>query len=604
MNTSGGNLRRTEQSPVLRSTEEDGGMQYDSNFSRIEELIKRNTFSREEISHLMEVLNSRVENVGDKQISSSNAGGDTQLVSWTNEIQRTPSQEKPEDIHRTMVDSFREKPDKIVQIPVGVSASPIDIARAYMAGRTSEGGQDLYNPTSKRERAQTSYEFARKPLLPSASPKPSICWPGSMAHERHSYATPQSQRTRHSLHDFPRTPYSRTVLSKSTTKFQTDSEYANTSTPIQGSSTSTYGQVKSRGETADVYGSVGPIRRIRNRFASEVRPRGSILMSSRNESPKMATPKVFGGFLPSSEKNLELGETSGTPKYWSGDNVLDSSDRAISNSDISSSQSQAVKKILEHLDRNKPNPKEKEAETKLATPWRSSTDATKTIHEENIGGVASHKSKFLPNFHEKSMDEAKDAVNENSKASSSFFAGSSIAPGAKATSIFGLKGTTGLVENKSNETSTNMNFFRSQTINGQDSKIVAGTTSQDFPKSHGNNKPLLKSISVNKAFLQSVPSENGPSFTFPVSASAGGGFAEPPTPSITPSSSQPIGGAGPTVPSYTFATEKSTPRLVFSFPSTSNASAQNDGSDIKFNFGSDKKTRLSFSSFGKDEICY
>ncbi|EYU34995.1 hypothetical protein MIMGU_mgv1a009613mg [Erythranthe guttata] len=330
---------------------------------------------------------------------------------------------------------------KIVQIPVGVSASPIDIARAYMAGRTSEGGQDLYNPTSKRERAQTSYEFARKPLLPSASPKPSICWPGSMAHERHSYATPQSQRTRHSLHDFPRTPYSRTVLSKSTTK-------------------------------------------------------------------------------------------------------------------------------------------------------------------ENIGGVASHKSKFLPNFHEKSMDEAKDAVNENSKASSSFFAGSSIAPGAKATSIFGLKGTTGLVENKSNETSTNMNFFRSQTINGQDSKIVAGTTSQDFPKSHGNNKPLLKSISVNKAFLQSVPSENGPSFTFPVSASAGGGFAEPPTPSITPSSSQPIGGAGPTVPSYTFATEKSTPRLVFSFPSTSNASAQNDGSDIKFNFGSDKKTRLSFSSFGKDEICY
>lgn len=106
---------------------------------------------------------------------------------------------------------------KMVQVPVGVSASPIDIARAYMAGRTTEEGQDLHNFNSNSERAQPSNEFTRKPLLlPSPSPKPSICWPGAVVHDRHT--TPQSQRARIRLHDFPRTPYSRTILSKSTTK--------------------------------------------------------------------------------------------------------------------------------------------------------------------------------------------------------------------------------------------------------------------------------------------------------------------------------------------------------------------------------------------------
>lgn len=107
----------------------------------------------------------------------------------------------------------------MVQVPVGVSASPVDIARAYMAHRTTEEGQDLHNFTSNGERAQPTSEFARKPLLlPSPSPKPSICWPGSLVHNRHGHTTPQSLRGRSRLQDFPRTPYSRTILSKSKTK--------------------------------------------------------------------------------------------------------------------------------------------------------------------------------------------------------------------------------------------------------------------------------------------------------------------------------------------------------------------------------------------------
>ncbi|KAI3446910.1 hypothetical protein Pfo_003575 [Paulownia fortunei] len=633
MNVSDVNLRKTNQSPMPRSTEEKSGIRYDSDFSRIEELIKGNTFSRDEISHLMEILNSRVDNEWEKQKPSSDAGGDTQLVSWTHEIRRTPSEEKQQDIDKITIGTFREKSD----VPVGVSASPIDIARAYMAGRTSEGGHDLYNITSKGERAQLSNEFARKPLLPSPSPKPSLCWPGAMVHDRHGCTTPQSQRGRHRLHDFPRTPYSRTILSKSTTKLQADSGYANTSTPFQQSQTSIYGQVKSRGDTVDGYGSVGPIRRIRNKFASGVHPRGSIFGSPKDISSKMGTPKVFGGFLPSIEKNLEPGETSGASKYCSGDNVSGSSDRGISDPNLSSSQ--AVRKILEHLDRNKPTPKEKEAELKLVTAWRrTSPEATDTIHEENIRSVnveelvshkntdmtgpnfpvkfnkSSTKSNFLVNFHNKGMDEAEDAVNGIAKASNAVFTGSSIIPGATMP-FFGLKGGSGPLVKNLNENAfattnhgqtetTSLHFSHPHLSNGQDVKMVAGTTGSEFLKNHGT-RPSLPSISINKPDLHAVSSENGPGFTFPVSASSGV-LSEPPTPSITPSSSasilsQPVG--VPTIPSYTFGTNKSTPRLVFSFPSTSSVSTHDD-SDLKFSFGSDKKTRLSFSSFGKDAICY
>lgn len=216
--------------------------------------------------------------------------------------------------------------------------------------------------------------------------------------------------------------------------------------------------MKSRADIIDVYGSVGPIRRIRNKFASEVRPRGSILLSSLKETPKSATSKVFGGFLASAEKNLEHGETSGASKYWSGDNLSEESDRTMSNSNLSSSL--AVRKILENLD--KPTPKEKEAEMKSATVWGRFPETTNTIREENKRSVqvqdiasgprfpvdfnkSSTKSKFLASFNDKSTDKEKDAVNGNAQASTTGFTSSSTIPGASAMPILGSKGTSGPV---------------------------------------------------------------------------------------------------------------------------------------------------------------
>lgn len=146
-------------------------------------------------------------------------------------------------------------------------------------------------------------------------------------------------------------------------------------------------------------------------------------------------------------------------------------------------------------------------------------------------------------------------------------------------------------------------------FNGQDvmtraTKAAGSELLKKQPSQFSGTKPTLKSIFVNKPDPKRIiSSDNGPGFTFPVSAP--GVLSEPPTPSIMPSFTS--GGQlkeGSPVPSYTFGTKGSHPRLDFSsFPSTSNASTHDEASDLKFNFGSEK-ARVSFKSVGKDAICY
>lgn len=121
------------------------------------------------------------------------------------------------------------------------------------------------------------------------------------------------------------------------------------------------------------------------------------------------------------------------------------------------------------------------------------------------------------------------------------------------------------------------------------------------------SKPVLPSISINKPDSKwTFASDKSSGFTFPLSASSSV-FSEPPTPSIVPSFS--TGGQCQSKesynePSYSFGQKRSSPALVFSFPSTSSTAIQNDAGDVKFSFGSNEKARLSFSSFGKNAVCY
>ncbi|XP_073155684.1 uncharacterized protein [Henckelia pumila] len=610
---------------MSRSSEDKGGIRYDSQFLRIEELIKGNTFSRDEISHLVAILNSRVYIELEEQ-SRRDARGDSEQEGWIHEIPRTPAGDIQRVIDRDTLGTFPEKSD----VPLGVGASPIDIARAYMAGRTLEQDHGLNSCMSKGEKAEPSNKFAQQPPVPSPLHKPSICWPGAVLNDHHGYQTPQSQRSRYGLRDFPRTPYARTISSRSTAKLNSSSRFVDTATPFQQSPTSIYGQVRSTVDSVDVYGPVGPIRRIRNKFASDVRPRESMILSSPKDVPsEKLNSNFFSGFLPPTKKNLEPGETSGISKSLTDANASGFSNKDVQNAN--SFRSPAIKKILEHLDRNKPTLKEKEAEIKLVTDWRKfPSDAGDIIHEDNIsslhsGDLASLKnvglsdlnshvetnkstnsSNYFGKFHDEGMDMAtKDAVNVNPKAPSTIFSDSGMVPGTNAVSSLGFGPSSGPVVNNSNENAfvttshgqeKNVFFPPTRLSNGPDLKASTNSAASGLSKNHGN-KPSLPSISISKPEIRAFNSDNGPGFTFPV-CTAAGVLSEPPiTPSILPSASI------IPQPTYSFGASKSNPNLVFSFPSTSNASI-NDGSDLKFSFGSDKKTRLSFSSFDADAICY
>ncbi|KAG5564429.1 hypothetical protein RHGRI_000572 [Rhododendron griersonianum] len=673
-------------------------------FSKIEQLVKGRKFSRDELNRLTGILNSRV---GD--LSNTDSEEKTQNLAIKREGKEVVL------VHENRRMSIEEKQDGWVGAPVGTStpllplaakepvgASPVDIARAYMRTRVSEVGTASRGIISDEEKSlQQSGGFV-SPLMPSHSPKSSVCWPGSMVQDQHGYSTPQSSR--YGLHHFQRTPYSRTMYSKSKpelTRSQTDKKrYLNIlSTPRLQPQTTLFGKKDEEKKKIiasiifscdqrltyelivvlpvlvickddainDVNASVGPIRRARRKFVSEARPRGSGSLRFPQNSPlQVGNSSLSNLFLPAhTSGNLEVGSTSTHTEFQSVDNTRNTSEVGIP---ALQSSNPAVRAILEHLDRNKPTPKEKSAELQLATEWKkfSSSKITDAMVKEGTPLPRLEGYDFLKN---KSFVEKGSSAQENDRENSNF----EVKPAEKSTSqaADGSKdiGTSSTL-NRSNgpqikftneRASGKLWFFHIQDLYSQDeqnireacgaddvveetSKLDADhvarasiqTTSfklKDSIEQKGKNQlwplhsqserqgisntvpnfvgsELLKKppvhSSASKPNLASI-SVSKPSFgfTFPVSTSSGV-LPEPPTPSIMPStlaSIPPQPKDGPAIPSYSFGTKRSKPPLVFSFPSTSNASVQdNDTTDIKFSFGSDGKNRVSFRSV--DAICY
>lgn len=77
-----------------------------------------------------------------------------------------------------------------------------------MGSRRLSKGNDSYGFVSKGEAAPQNR------FHPPPSPKSSTCWPAAMVQDQHGHFTPLNQRG-YGLVEFPRTPYSRTLLPKS-----------------------------------------------------------------------------------------------------------------------------------------------------------------------------------------------------------------------------------------------------------------------------------------------------------------------------------------------------------------------------------------------------
>lgn len=603
----------------------------DSGLSEIEQLMKGKKFSRDQIDRLTEILYSRAADLSnferEKKNPIVNTGREAEGNLNAHEISRK-SVEVKLDLNRSIWGVSTPLPSSTIQDEVG--ASPVEIARAYMGTRTSEIGLGSKSIIAKDERTFLhSDNIASNPFIASPSPKPPICWPGAMVQDQRSYLTPQGQRSRLGVNNFPRTPYSRTIFSKphsKSTQSQADSSrHLNTpSTPLLQSQSPIFEQVKSRSNVLDDgNGSVGPIRRIRNKTVLRT-PRGPSFSHSALHGPALVeNSDASKGFFPDVKKNLQPGASSSTSKFLSLDNKPHSNEVSVPT--VHPQSSLMARKILEHLDRNPPTPKEKLDELKLATTWKKPSSSEVATTSENTGSEHRSNSLFKVQQPERRANEATDSVNKNASVSNIVFGNTTTKhnenAGPSLVSKKSLdvqikspheKAIMGFHDGKQNE-KNHLWPLQLQTNGQHTSKMVhfgAGSEVPNLQKKPqpqvSGIKPILTSISINKPDPSTISSNNSSGFTFPVSASFGV-HSEPPTPSIMPlfsASSVHQPKEGHAIPSYSFGSKSSNPALVFSFPSTSSASVPNDASNLKFNFGSDQKTRLSFSSVGKDAITY
>ncbi|XP_009622263.1 uncharacterized protein [Nicotiana tomentosiformis] len=670
-----------------------------SEISRIERLMQGKSFSRDEIMRLTEILNSRVIDDQEKKTSKT-AEGDIGRFHLTHETPRRPYHRKQDEAEFAMPGTSTPLPQTNFAMPGTstplpqtnfampeastplpqtnfpmpgastplpqtnfampgtstpfpqtnvqdeVGASPIDIARAYMGSRRLEKGYDSCSLVSKGEQAPQN-RFHPPPSL-----KSSTCWPAAMLQDQHSHITPQSQRG-YGLVEFPRTPYSRTLLPKSRdrqTHSQTGSRWPDLSAKtFQQSQSSIYSQEKTRSDLPHLsYGSAGPIRRIRNKFGSESRPKRSIFLNSKNASSPLGKIGASEVFLPAARKNLEVGQPSGVEKDQSVEHRAGRSEEAMP-------FNETVRKILEQLDRHKPTPAEKEAELKMASEWKkyprneisdsTPNGKTKSSHlgefgmRRNNGLAAARSSKdgdigtvshveisqehasakassiagvfvattgvdTVPSFTFKDADSQVKNFFSGSRTASLDQDSAGTGDGQKDKGTM-LQDYVGTDEGKKDKGTTPRWPFHNQS-NGQNATTLSNSTGFELPRNAAGQasgtKPTLPSISINKPNPRNATfPDNGFGFTFPVAASSGA-LSEPPTPSIMPSSSasvlsQPADAS--TVPAYSFGTGKSAERLVFSFPSTSNVSVPVNASDLKYSFGTDRRSRLSFSAVGK-----
>lgn len=616
----------------------------DSELHKIEQIIKGKLFSRDEIHRLTDILNSNVASDVERETNqpSLTAEGEAKMkVSFAPEY-RMITTEIEKDVNRNVLRVSSPRIESNIQN--NVSASPIDIAKAYMRSHTSELVPSAYSTMSKSERALYRGDDTQpKPSNPQG-PQPlsrlSTCGQGPMAQDQHGYATPLGQRGSFGLQKFPRTPYSRTVYSNSQsrsklTHIQQDQRPLNISpspfqqsrTPIFAHSrTPIFGKVKKRIDDDSGYGTGGAIRRTRSKFASETPGRGSAsLYSLQNGPSRVKESNASKVFFPK-EKNMELIGTSGTANNQPVESVEYGSKEGLP---TSSPQSSPVsREILEHL-ASKPTPNELATELKFVSAWKNSPSKNKDVFQSEFtsstqlrGSVDLQKNGSSLKFSAKGSNdgeyltsreksEESDALNAISM-KSIVNGGGNVAGHTSVEPLFGIKKVSefqiesthenAFMDARRQDQDLNSWPFHKQ-VNGQDimpkTNHAEGSKLLDKqPYNFSGGKRTLKSISVDK--------KGGLGFTFPVSAS--GILSEPPTPSIFPSfSSGDMSQAAEdsALPSYTFGVKRSSPRHDFSsFPSTSNSSTDDMASDIKFNFGSERNSRVSFKLVGKDPISH
>uniref|UniRef100_A0A7N0VI64 Nuclear pore complex protein NUP1 n=1 Tax=Kalanchoe fedtschenkoi TaxID=63787 RepID=A0A7N0VI64_KALFE len=586
---------RAENKSILDMKQDNkDGVDNESGLSKIEQLMRGKLFSRDEVNRLTEILHARadghLDDPGEMSNQSKMMPSDPSIDLSANALSRLLPEQRRENSNNVMREPAATTPLRRPTLLEEVGASPVDIARAYMgnisAGIGTTFRSRIHDDTKSTE--QKGGLTSMSMVQPSMS-KPSICWPGATVQEHRAYLTPQNPRSKFGLYSSQRSPYSRTINSEKKLKL-TPSVGRHTSlhvseTPSRQNTTICPTQQGMEVADASVngLGSVGPIRSKRHNKVAHSPFRGSTLVASSNVQKSIAD--------------------SGT--------LLTENMQYTQKTKIQSAHphsSQIARIILDHIDRKVPSLREKSEEIRIArTGWETSPSklSTPSLQQDRSALSNGFTSRSF-DIGSKKLIPALSGIASYSTQAQGGDAGSSDSPKNNASPF---NSSTANEEGKGGKSYT---CSVSNHVGGESSsKTGFGAAGSELPtvlktqqSLSSGNKPALASISVNRPNPKSVLSIGSSSgFTFPVPASSGL-LSEPPTPSITPAKVSPNVDEGLSTPLYTFGSKKPSPGLVFSFASSSSFSDRVDDSDVKFNFGSDRTSRISFSSVIKDTIAH
>ncbi|CAM8902964.1 unnamed protein product [Rhodiola kirilowii] len=571
-----------------------------SGLSEIEQLMRGKLFSRDEANRLTEILRLKADGNSDDQGGMRNPcntrQSDPSIDLSANELPRLLTEQKREILNIDTWELAASTPLRRPTLPE-VGASPIDIARAYM-GSISTGigtpGRSAIQDDNQHTDQKDGFRSVSK--VPPSSSKPSICWPGALVQEHQGFLTPQNSRSKFGLYSSQRSPYSRTIDSKSKLKHQlTPSVDRHMSlhvseSPFRRIATPGPRQGIDMGDASvDGYRSLGPIRSKRHNKVTHSPFRGSAVQKPVTDQ---GTLRVFQSEDPGSARNISQFQHTKNKPY----------NRANGIQFAHPHSSQMAKRILDHIDRKVPTLREKSEEIRIASVGQKTSPSKLTTPL-----LQKDKSVLSNGFPSQSSDVDGHkllapnlfGIASNSTQAQGGDAGASDSKKHNATQFISStaheetkvgKGYTSNVSNQANEQFSSKISFGA--VTSESPAVPKAQHSDSFGK-----KPALASISIDRHNPRSGKLfGNSSGFTFPVPVSSGL-LSEPPTPSITPAKVPHQQMEGLSTPLYTFGSKKSSSKLVFSFPSACSFSDQADDLDVKFNFGSDTTNRISFSGF-------
>ncbi|KAL9249030.1 hypothetical protein AKJ16_DCAP00266 [Drosera capensis] len=574
--------------------------------SKIEQLIHEKNFSRDDVTRLMEILQSRtVVLEQERKHSDAYPVGKVDVAGTSSVKPRAVRETKPEESSRVALRNSDPLWQPSTRETIG--SSPVEIAKAYMNSRTADRGfrsehKDMILSTHKDE-------LSAMPLLPPRSPTTSIGWPGAFIEENTGYHTPH----RSTLRSFPATPYSRAFSSKSKSKLtplrgESEKLPNNSSTPYRQAHTPIFGNLEPD-MPEDRHGSARPIRRTQYKFLSQSPAKVSPLVRSFRQSPlQVKESSDYSGFL--SKQASEPG-TSNTFTF----KPLVDKDCDFNLTPVHQHNSKLARQILEQISKP-PSQKQKMEELKLTVSARKTSalsESDKQVSSLRFGGpFDKHEGKRIRFFEVPSSGNLNDAASTQTS-----FLDSTSVPCDDNIAVSTINSSANGLEQKNlNEATDNDagnlaspawsfgNQSKEQGVAPEPSASpVSGVLNMQRRSLHSAPKTNLPSLSVERTGGGSLVASDNNGFTFPPSNSSS--LSELPTPTFLPpsmpSALQPSTNSL-TPPTYTFGNKKYFPPLVFSFPSTSTSAQVNDTAVIKFRFGSDDE-RISFGSIEKDAIC-